>query len=109
MAMNSHVGAEIKCGSSEQQEYSWLLPHLSSPLVPLLVSELTIFDFAFSPYFFILNYVYVDMGVWMHTDKGLLEARRGSHVWSWSYWQFWEADSGPLQEYFVLLTTEPFP
>lgn len=52
--------------------------HLSSPLSALLVSELTIFDFAFSPYFnfFILNYVYVDMGVWMHMNKGLLEARR---------------------------------
>lgn len=74
-ALNSHVGAELRCGSSEQQD------HLGcNPLSALLVSELTIFDFAFSPYFnfFILNYVYVVMGVWMHMNKGLLEARRGS-------------------------------
>lgn len=87
--LNSNAGLNSRCILAAA--------HLSSPLSALLVSELTIFDFAFSPYFnfFILNYVYVDMGVWMHMNKGLLEARRGSRVWSWSYWQFWAANSGP--------------
>lgn len=76
MALNSHVGAELKCGS-EQQEHLGCGPSFQPPL-STFGSELTIFDFAFSPYFnfFILNYVYVDMGVWMHMNKGLLEARR---------------------------------
>lgn len=71
----------------------------------------------FSPYlnFLTLDYVYVDMDVCIHMNKGLLEARRGSHMWSWSYWQFWKADSCPQQEHSALnhwaisLNPSPFP